>query len=303
MSSNKKQFIRIIVGAVVYVIGFILEYFAPESVNVYLLPIVFAVALLIAGVDVIINAVRGIIHGQVFDESFLMAVATIGAFAIGEYPEGVAVMLFYQVGELFQSYAVNKSRKSISSLMDIRPDYANLKKGSEVEVVDPYDVEIGDIIVIKPGEKVPLDAVVIEGSSTLNTVALTGESLPRDVSVGDELLSGCINMSGLLTAKVTKEFSESTASKILDLVENAADNKSKSEDFITKFARYYTPAVVITAVLLAVVPPLVVPNAMFRDWIYRALTFLVISCPCALVISLPLSFFGGIGASSKRGVL
>ncbi|MCM1364101.1 MAG: cadmium-translocating P-type ATPase [Faecalibacterium sp.] len=303
MSSNKKQLIRIIAGAVVYVGGFIAEHFIPDDIGKYVLPIVFAAALLIAGVDVIINAVRGIIHGQVFDESFLMAVATIGAFAIGEYPEGVAVMLFYQVGELFQSYAVNKSRKSISSLMDIRPDYANVKKGDTVETVDPYDVEIGDIIVIKPGERVPLDAIVIEGNSLLDTVALTGESVPRSVSVGDALLSGCINQTGLLAARVTKEFGESTASKILDLVENAADNKSKSEDFITKFARYYTPAVVIAALLLAIIPPIVIPNALFKDWIYRALTFLVISCPCALVISIPLSFFGGIGAASKKGVL
>lgn len=303
MKSSKKRLIRIIIGAAIYAVGFVLESIVPEKVGTVLLPVVFAAALLVAGVDVLINAVKGILHGQVFDECFLMAIATVGAFAIGEYPEGVAVMLFYQVGELFQSYAVNKSRKSISSLMDIRPDYANLKNGDSVEIVDPYDVEVGDIIVIKPGEKVPLDSVVIDGTSSLNTVALTGESLPRDVKAGDELLSGCINQSGLITAKVTKEFGESTASKILDLVENAADNKSKSEDFITKFARYYTPAVVIAAIILAVLPPLIIPNASFRDWIYRALTFLVISCPCALVISIPLGFFGGIGAASKNGVL
>jgi len=302
LSANQKKLIRIIAGLLIYASAMIANAFVPKDGYVKLIPIVlFVAALIVAGADVMINAVKGIIHGQVFDENFLMAIAAIGAFAIKEYPEGAAVMLFYQVGELFQSYAVNKSRKSISSLMNIRPDYANLKRGDDIETVDPYDVEIGDIIVIKPGEKVPLDAVVIDGVSTLDTAALTGESLPKEVAEGDELLSGCINQSGLLTARVTKEFGESTASKILELVENAADNKSKSENFITKFARYYTPAVVVAAVLLAFIPPIFVGN--IQQWIYRALTFLVISCPCALVISIPLSFFGGIGAASKKGIL
>ncbi len=302
MSANQKKLIRIIAGLLIYASAMIANAFIPEDGYMKLIPIaLFVAALIVAGADVMINAVKGIIHGQVFDENFLMAIAAIGAFAIKEYPEGAAVMLFYQVGELFQSYAVNKSRKSISSLMNIRPDYANLKRGDDIETVDPYDVEIGDVIVIKPGEKVPLDAVVIDGVSTLDTAALTGESLPKEVAKGDELLSGCINQSGLLTARVTKEFGESTASKILELVENAADNKSKSENFITKFARYYTPAVVVAAVLLAFIPPIFVGN--IKQWIYRALTFLVISCPCALVISIPLSFFGGIGAASKKGIL
>lgn len=232
-----------------------------------------------------------------------MSIATIGAFFIGEYPEGVAVMLFYQVGELFQSYAVGKSRKSIASLMDIRPDYANVKKGDELVKVDPDEVQIGDIIVIKAGEKIPLDGKVIEGSSMIDTSALTGESVPREVEVGSDILSGCININGVITAEVTKEFGESTVSKILDLVENASSKKSNSEQFITKFARYYTPVVVIIAVFLAIIPPLVIDGATFSDWIYRALAFLVVSCPCALVISIPLSFFGGIGGASKKGVL
>ena len=221
-------------------------------------------------------------------------------FFIGEYPEGVAVMLFYQVGELFQSYAVGKSRKSIASLMDIRPDYANVKKGDELVKVDPDEVQIGDIIVIKAGEKIPLDGKVIEGSSMIDTSALTGESVPREVEVGSDILSGCININGVITAEVTKEFGESTVSKILDLVENASSKKSNSEQFITKFARYYTPVVVIIAVFLAIIPPLVIDGATFSDWIYRALAFLVVSCPCALVISIPLSFFGGIGGASKK---
>ncbi len=299
MKGHKKELVQIIIGAVLWAVGFVFHELDYSVVSL----IIFGVALLISGLEVIVEAVKNIFRGQVFDENFLMAVATIGAFAIGEYPEGVAVMLLYQLGELFQSYAVGKSRKSIASLMDIRPDFANLKKGDEIEKVDPYDVEVGDIIVIKPGEKIPLDAVVIEGSSALNTSALTGESAFRDVSVGDEVLSGSINENGLLVAKVQKEFGESTASKILDLVENAADNKSKSENFITKFARYYTPAVVIAAVLIAVIPPVFVPNQLFKDWVYRALCFLVSSCPCALVISIPMGFFGGIGAASKSGVL
>lgn len=303
MKAHKKELIRIIVGLVLFGAGKIVELTVKDSIGYWVSFAIYVIAYIVAGYDVVISAVRNIFHGQVFDENFLMAIASIGAFAIGEYSEAVAVMLFYQVGELFQSYAVGKSRKSISALMDIRPDYANLKKDGKIETVDPYDVEVGDIIVIKPGEKVPLDAVITDGASTLDTMALTGESLPREVGAGDEILSGSINQSGLLTARVTKEFGESTASKILDLVENAADNKSKSEDFITKFARYYTPAVVVAAVILAIVPPLVIDGADFKDWLYRALSFLVVSCPCALVISIPLGFFGGIGAASKNGIL
>ncbi|MEL7605428.1 MAG: heavy metal translocating P-type ATPase [Sedimentibacter saalensis] len=273
-------------------------------INVEILKIIFfVVSYLFAGYDVVNNAFRNILRGDVFDENFLMAVASLGAFAIGEAPEGVAVMLFYQIGELFQSYAVGQSRKSITALMNIRPDYANVKTEDGLEVMDPEDVKIGDIIVIKPGEKVPLDGIVIEGSSMLDTSALTGESVPREIIAGSDLLSGCININGLVTARVTKEFEESTVSKILDLVENAGSKKSKSEQFITKFARYYTPTVVIIAALLAVVPPLIIKEATFSQWIYRALSFLVVSCPCALVISVPLSFFGGIGGASKKGIL
>lgn len=273
-------------------------------INVEILKIIFfVVSYLFAGYDVVNNAFRNILRGDLFDENFLMAVASLGAFAIGEAPEGVAVMLFYQIGELFQSYAVGQSRKSITALMNIRPDYANVKTEDGLEVMDPEDVKIGDIIVIKPGEKVPLDGIVIEGSSMLDTSALTGESVPREIIAGSDLLSGCININGLVTARVTKEFEESTVSKILDLVENAGSKKSKSEQFITKFARYYTPTVVIIAALLAVVPPLIIKEATFSQWIYRALSFLVVSCPCALVISVPLSFFGGIGGASKKGIL
>lgn len=263
----------------------------------------FVISYIIAGGDIVKRAVTNILRGKVFDENFLMSVATIGAFLIGEYPEGIAVMLFYQVGELFQSYAVDKSRRSIADAMDIRPDYANVKRGDEVIKIDPDEVQIGDIIVIKPGERVPLDGKVIEGSSMIDTSALTGESVPREVEVGSDILSGCININGVITAEVTKEFGESTVSKILDLVENASSKKSNSEQFITKFARYYTPVVVIIAVFLAIIPPLVIDGATFSDWIYRALAFLVVSCPCALVISIPLSFFGGIGGASKKGVL
>lgn len=298
LTQNQKQLIKTLVGAAVY--GFGIVY---KNDNSIVSLIIFLVAFVIIGGDVILKAIRNIAHGQVFDENFLMGIATIGAFAIGEYLEGVAVMLFYQVGELFQSYAVNKSRKSIASLMDIRPDYANVQRGETLEKVDPDSVQVGDIIVIKAGEKIPLDAVVVEGNSMVDTAALTGESVPREVSCGDDLLSGCININGLLTARVTKEFGESTVSKILDLVENASNNKSNSENFITKFARYYTPAVVIIATLLAVIPPLVLKDAAFSDWLYRALVFLVISCPCALVISIPLSFFGGIGGASRSGIL
>ena len=265
--------------------------------------IIFVISYLIVGFEILKKAIRNIVRGKVFDENFLMSVATIGAFAIGEYPEAVAVMLFYQIGELFQSYAVDKSRKSIASLMDIRPDYANVYREGNIETVNPEEVKIGETIVIKPGEKIPLDGKIIEGKTTLDTKALTGESLPREVSEGDEVLSGCINLNGMIKIEVTKEFGESTVSKILDLVENASSKKSKSENFITKFAKYYTPTVVIIALILAILPPLVIQGATFSDWIYRALSFLVVSCPCALVISIPLSFFGGIGGASKKGIL
>lgn len=293
-----KRLWRIIIGAAVLAAAVLLS-----LNNEWLQIALFIISYIIVGGDVVKRAVKNIFKGQVFDENFLMSIATIGAFFIGEYPEGVAVMLFYQVGELFQSYAVGKSRKSIASLMDIRPDYANVKKGDELVKVDPDEVQIGDIIVIKAGEKIPLDGKVIEGSSMIDTSALTGESVPREVEVGSDILSGCININGVITAEVTKEFGESTVSKILDLVENASSKKSNSEQFITKFARYYTPVVVIIAVFLAIIPPLVIDGATFSDWIYRALAFLVVSCPCALVISIPLSFFGGIGGASKKGVL
>lgn len=293
-----KRLWRIIIGAAVLVTAVLLS-----LNNEWLQLALFIISYIIVGGDVVKRAVKNIFKGQVFDENFLMSIATIGAFFIGEYPEGVAVMLFYQVGELFQSYAVGKTRKSIASLMDIRPDYANVKKGDELVKVDPDEVQIGDIIVIKAGEKIPLDGKVIEGSSMIDTSALTGESIPRVVEVGSDILSGCININGVITAEVTKEFGESTVSKILDLVENASSKKSNSEQFITKFARYYTPVVVIIAVFLAIIPPLVIDGATFSDWIYRALAFLVVSCPCALVISIPLSFFGGIGGASKKGVL
>ena len=293
-----KRLWRIIIGAALLATAVLLN-----LNNEWLQIALFIISYIIVGGDVVKRAVKNIFKGQVFDENFLMSIATIGAFFIGEYPEGVAVMLFYQVGELFQSYAVGKSRKSIASLMDIRPDYANVKKGDELVKVDPDEVQIGDIIVIKAGEKIPLDGKVIEGSSMIDTSALTGESVPREVEVGSDILSGCININGVITAEVTKEFGESTVSKILDLVENASSKKSNSEQFITKFARYYTPVVVIIAVFLAIIPPLVIDGATFSDWIYRALAFLVVSCPCALVISIPLSFFGGIGGASKKGIL
>ena len=294
----KKRARKIVIALVLFVIALLIP-FPYEWIN----NVVFIASYLIVGLEIVLKAIRNITRGKVFDENFLMAIATIGAFGIGEFPEAVAVMLFYQVGELFQSYAVDKSRKSISSLMDIRPDYANVKRNDEVSKVSPEEVKIGELIVVKPGEKVPLDGVVEEGKSMLDTSSLTGESMPQDVSVGDSVLSGCINKSGLLTIKVTKEFGESTVSKILDLVENASSKKSKSENFITKFAKYYTPAVVIIAVLLTIVPPIIIKDAVFTDWLYRALTFLVVSCPCALVISIPLGFFGGIGGASKKGIL
>ena len=292
----KKKLIRIIISFILLILAFILK--LDNIIN----NILFITSYIIIGYDIILKALRNITRGKVFDENFLMTIATIGAFFIGEFPEAVAVMLFYQVGELFQSYAVDKSRKSVSELMDIRPDYANLYHDEKTEIVEPNKVKIGDIILIKPGEKIPLDGIVVEGNSHLNTLALTGESMPRSVTEGDEVLSGCINNEGILKVKVTKKFGESTVSKILDLVENASSRKSKSENFISKFAKYYTPIVVIIAILLAFIPPLIL-DTNFKTWIYRALSFLVVSCPCALVISIPLSFFGGIGASSKIGVL
>jgi len=296
----KKRLWRIIIGAAFFVLAIIMNM---NMNNEWLSIALYLISYLTVGGDVVKRAVRNIVRGKVFDENFLMTAATIGAMLIKEYPEGVAVMLLYQIGELFQDYAVNKSRKSIANLMDIRPDYANVKRGEELIKVDPDEVHIGDIIVIKAGEKIPLDSTVIEGNSMVDTTALTGESVPREVEAGDEILSGCINMNGMLTAQVTKEYEESTVSKILDLVENASSKKSQSEKFITRFARYYTPIVVIIAVILAIVPPLIIPNATFSDWIYRALSFLVVSCPCALVISIPLSFFGGIGGASRKGIL
>ena len=294
----KNRLWRIIIAAILFIVATVIDVNA-EWVNIS----IYLISYIIVGGDIIKRAIRNISRGKVFDENFLMSIATIGAMLIGEYPEGIAVMLFYQVGELFQSYAVDKSRRSIADAMDIRPDYANVKRGDEVIKVDPDEVQIGDIIVIKPGERVPLDGKVIEGNSMVDTSALTGESVPREVEVGHEILSGCINVNGVITAEVTKEYGESTVSKILDLVENASSKKSQSEQFITKFARYYTPIVVIIAVFLAIIPPLVIDGATFSDWIYRALTFLVVSCPCALVVSIPLSFFGGIGGASRKGIL
>ena len=294
----KKDGIKIIIALILFFIALIVDFG-----NIWINNILYILAYAMVGIEIVIKAFKNIIKGKVFDENFLMAVATIGAFAIGELPEAVAVMLFYQVGELFQSYAVSKSRKSISNLMDIRPDFANVERNKDVEKVKPENVKIGEIIIIKPGEKVPLDGIVVEGNSSLDTKALTGESLPKDVKVNEEVLSGFINLNGVIKVKVTKEYGESTVSKILDLVENASNKKSKSENFITKFAKYYTPIVVITALILAIVPPLIIKDAVLSDWIYRALSFLVVSCPCALVISIPLSFFGGIGGASKMGVL
>lgn len=294
----KKKGIKIIIAFILFLIALIVN-FDNEWIN----NIIYIISYIIVGFEIVKKAIRNITRGKVFDENFLMTIATIGAFGIGEFPEAVAVMLFYQVGELFQSYAVDKSRKSISSLMDIRPDYANVEKNGELQKVDPDDVKIGEIIIVKPGEKIPLDGNVVEGKSSLDTKALTGESLPRDVTEREEVLSGCINLNGVIKIEVTKEYGESTVSKILDLVENASSKKSKSENFITKFAQYYTPIVVIIAVFLAILPPLIIKDAVFSDWLYRALSFLVVSCPCALVISIPLSFFGGIGGASKMGVL
>ena len=298
---QKKMLIRIIISLVLVVV------FSQLPVEGYLRFGLFMIPYLIIGYDILKKAFKGIRNKQVFDENFLMAVATIGAILLGDYTEGTAVMLFYQIGELFQSYAVGRSRRNISELMDIRPDYANVENNGELEQVDPDEVAIGTIIIVQPGEKVPIDGVITEGTSTLNTSALTGESLPRSAKVGDEVISGCINMTGLLKIRTTKEFGESTVSKILELVENSSSRKSKSENFISKFAKYYTPAVCYGALALALLPPIVLllmgKPAMWGDWIYRALTFLVISCPCALVISIPLSFFAGIGGASNQGVL
>ena len=298
---QKKMLIRIIIAAVLIVV------FSLLPAEGYLRFVLFMIPYLVIGYDILKKAFKGILNKQVFDENFLMAVATVGAILLGDYSEGVAVMLFYQIGELFQSYAVGKSRRNISELMDIRPDYANIEKDGTLEQVDPDEVEIGTIIVVQPGEKVPIDGVITEGTSTLNTSALTGESLPRDAKAGDEVISSCINMTGLLKIRTTKEFGESTVSKILELVENSSSRKSKSENFISKFAKYYTPAVCYGALALALIPPIVLlimgKPAMWGDWIYRALTFLVISCPCALVISIPLSFFAGIGGASNQGIL
>ena len=298
---QKKMLIRIIVAAVLIVL------FSKLPIDGYVRFGLFMIPYLVIGYDILQKAFKGIRNKQVFDENFLMAVATVGAILLGDYSEGVAVMLFYQIGELFQSYAVGKSRRNISELMDIRPDYANIEVDGKLEQVDPDEVEIGTVIVVQPGEKIPIDGVIIDGVSTLNTSALTGESLPRDAKAGDEVISGCINMTGVLKIRTIREFGESTVSKILELVENSSSRKSKSENFISKFAKYYTPAVCYGALALAFIPPIVFlimgKPAMWGDWIYRALTFLVISCPCALVISIPLSFFAGIGGASNQGVL
>lgn len=292
---------RIIIGAILFIIGIIMPVSGQSGELLNLA--IFAAAYIVVGYKVLWKAVRGVINGQMLDENFLMAIASIGAFFVGEYHEAVAVMLFYQVGEAFENYAVGKSRKSITQLMDIRPDSANLKTEDGIVEVRPSKVKPGNIIVIKPGEKVPLDGIVIEGNSSLDTAALTGESMPREVKTGDEILSGCVNINGLLTVEVTKRFGESTVNKILDMVENAISKKAKTENFITRFAVVYTPIVVAAAIILAVIPPLVIDGATWSDWIYRALNFLVVSCPCALVISVPLSFFGGIGGASRIGVL
>ena len=294
---DRAEMIRIGIGAVLFAIGILFKFTFFVELGVFLS------SYLLVGGEVLIKAARNIIRGQVFDENFLMCLATIGAFSIQQFPEGVAVMLFYQIGELFQDLAVNHSRRSISALMEIRPDYANLRTGADFARVSPEQVRIGDIILVKPGEKVPLDGKVIKGISSLDTSAITGESMPREIEPGQEILSGSININGLLTVEVTKEFGESTVSKILDLVQNASGKKAPTENFITKFAGYYTPIVVIVALAIAVIPPLVLTGATFFDWIYRALVFLVVSCPCALVISIPLGFFGGIGGASKQGIL
>ena len=294
----KKKLYKIIISAILFIIALVVPF-----QNIWINRAIYLISYIIVGFEILKKAVRNIKRGKVFDENFLMSVATIGAFAIQEFPEAVAVMLFYQIGELFQDYAVDKSRKSISDLMDLRPDYANVLRNGKEEKIDPDGVKIDEIIIVKPGEKVPLDGVIIEGNSFIDTKGLTGEPKPRRVAESDEILSGCINLEGILKIRVKKEYDESTVSKILELVENASSKKSKSEKFITKFAKYYTPIVVIVAVFLALIPPLIIKNATFSDWLYRALSFLVVSCPCALVISIPLSFFGGIGGASKNGIL
>ena len=290
----KKRTIKIILSLVLFLVSFCFS-----SSNLWIHRLLLILSYLLVGFEIVKKAFRNILRGKIFDENFLMTIATLGAFAIGEFPEATAVMLFYQVGELFQSYAVDKSRKSITSLMDIRPDFANLKKDNNITKVHPEEVKIGDLIVVKPGEKIPLDGILLDGSSMLDTSSLTGESVPREVKPNDIVISGCLNLNGLLTIKVTKEFGESTVHKILELVENASSRKSKSEDFIHKFAKYYTPIVVIIAFFLAFLPPLFFGFSTFSAWLYRSLSFLVVSCPCALVISIPLSFFGGIGGASK----
>ena len=294
----KKQIIQIVSAFILFIIALCAKF-----ENIWINRAIYLIGYLIVGGEIILKAIKNIFKGELFDEHFLMTVATIGAIAIGEYPEAVAVMLFYQVGELFQDYAVDKSKKSITELMNIRPDYANVKRNENITKVNPEKVKIGEIIVVKPGEKIPLDGIVLEGKSMIDTSSLTGESLPRNVEKNDEILSGCINQNGTLSIKVTKEYGESTVHKILDLVENASNKKSKSENFITKFAKYYTPIVVILAILLAIIPPFILRLGEFTNWLYRALTFLVVSCPCALVISIPLGFFGGIGGASKKGIL
>lgn len=294
----KKEIIKIVIALILFLVALIVP-LDSQLINNGL----FVISYLIVGLEIVLKAIRNIFKGKVFDENFLMAIATIGAFVIGEYPEAVAVMLFYQIGEAFQDYAVDKSRKSIISLMDIRPDFANIQRNGKIDKINPEEVNVGDIIVVKPGEKVPLDGIIVKGTSMIDTSALTGESVPKEIKEQDEILSGCINENGVLEVKVTKKFGESTASKILDLVENASSKKSKSENFISKFAKYYTPIVVVTAVLLAIIPPMIFNRAEWIEWIHRALTFLVVSCPCALVISIPLGFFGGIGGASKIGVL
>ena len=294
----KKQIIQVISALILFIIGLSVKF-----ENIWINRAIYLISYAIVGAEIVIVAIKNIFKGEVFDEHFLMAVATIGAISIGEYPEAVAVMLFYQIGEIFQDYAVDKSKKSITELMDIRPDYANVKREDKILKVKPEEVKINEIIVVKPGEKIPLDGIVIDGKSMLDTSSLTGESLPRSIKKDEEVLSGCINQSGTITIKVTKEYGESTVHKILDLVENASNKKSKSENFITKFAKYYTPIVVILAVMLAIMPPIILRDGNFTNWLYRALTFLVVSCPCALVISIPLGFFGGIGGASKKGIL
>ena len=299
---QKKTRTRIVTALVLFLALELAEHLAPDVLPGLAWPVLYLIPYGIIGWDVLWRAIRNIKNGQVFDENFLMSVATVGAFGCGEYPEAVAVMLFYQVGELFQSVAVDRSRKSISALMDIRPDYANMERNGELVQVDPEEVSVGDVIVVKAGERVPLDGTVLEGTSSLDTAALTGESLPRDVQAGDEVVSGCVNLTGVLHVKVNKPFGESTVAKILDLVENSSSKKAKAENFITKFARYYTPAVVFAALALAALPPLLGMGPWLM-WVQRALNFLVVSCPCALVISIPLSFFGGIGGASKQGIL